>query len=262
MLLVGNCGEVILKKIGKRSECGMLGILSDKGNIRPNNEDFVGFFETEVYKIYVVADGMGGYNSGEVASKIAVEKTMEYIDKNIDKLDPKELVKAAVKNANKEILTVATENKSCKGMGTTITCCFIKNNEMVVGHVGDSSCYILRQNEINKLTKDHSLVQELLDSGSITEEEAANHPNKNIITRALGTSAEVEIDVYMIKINDINKIMLCTDGLSNFVSEKEMLQIISNYDNDESARKLIQLGKEKGSRDNLSIIVFEGEGIK
>ncbi|MBC8062607.1 MAG: Stp1/IreP family PP2C-type Ser/Thr phosphatase [Clostridiaceae bacterium] len=239
----------------------MVGILTDIGNIRAENEDSVEFYEDNLMGIYVIADGMGGYNSGEIASSMAVKEVLNYIKTNISLAKPEVIMKEAIFNANNDIFKYSLENEEHRGMGTTITACILINEELIVGHVGDSSCLVLNQLGISKLTKDHSLVQQLIDSGSITESEALTHPNKNIITRALGTSDFVEIDIYKQSIIGIKKIILCTDGLSNFVSNNEIYDIIICNNNEVASKKLIELGKEKGSRDNLSVIVFEGEGI-
>ena len=239
----------------------MVGILSDIGNVRSKNEDSVEFYENGEMGIYIIADGMGGYNSGEIASNMAVKEVLSYLKSNINSGKPEVIIKEAIVNSNLNIYKASLANIEQSGMGTTITACIKINGELVVGHVGDSSCLVLNSLGVSKLTKDHSLVQQLVDSGSITEDEALTHPKKNIITRALGTSDFVEIDLYKQSIVGIKKIILCTDGLSNFVSNDEIYDIIICNNNEETSKKLIQLGKEKGSRDNLSVIVFEGEGI-
>lgn len=144
-------------------------------------------------------------------------------------------------------------------MGTTITACFVKDNILTVANVGDSRCYVIYEDRIERITKDHSLVQQLLDNGSITEEEAYHHPNKNIITRALGTSENVEIDIYELSMEKIIKVLLCSDGLSNDVYENEMYEIAMKNDNQVACNSLVELSKQKGSRDNISVIIFEGE---
>lgn len=237
----------------------MVGILSDIGNVRKLNEDYVGYFEDDEKRLYVIADGMGGHNAGEVASEIAVNSTIEYI-KNIESLfDIETAIKSAILFANKKIYELSRKREALAGMGTTITACLIKNKKMVVANVGDSNCHIITENAIHKVTRDHSLVQELVDSGSITEEEALKHPNKNIITRALGTSEKVKVDTYIKNITGIKKIILCTDGLTNLVKSKEIYDIINSNDNETSCKKLVELSKERGSRDNISVILFEGE---
>lgn len=238
----------------------MLGILSDVGNVRKTNEDSVGYFQGDDIDIYIVADGMGGHNAGEVASDLATKIIIDYIKNNHQGLDMKEVLSEGIKSANKKIYDIASDSDSLKGMGTTVTICFKKQNKMVVANVGDSSCYIIdNKRELSKITRDHSLVQQLLDNGTITEEKARNHPNKNIITRALGTNELVEVDLFDVDLTKVIKCVLCTDGLTNDVTYSEMYDIIMENDNDSSCKMLVDLSKSKGGRDNISVIVFEGE---
>ncbi|MBP2031609.1 protein phosphatase [Clostridium algifaecis] len=238
----------------------MVGILSDVGKVRKLNEDYVSFYEGNDFCLYIVADGMGGHNAGEVASKIAVETTMSYI-RSIDILgDMEDELVNGIDMANKKIFKLSRESKELSGMGTTITACLVKNNKMITANVGDSSCYVVKTDGITKITKDHSLVQQLIDEGSITEEEAAIHPNKNIITRALGTNFSVEVDIFEVDLKNINKVIMCTDGLSNQVSLEEMYDIImKNEDNKDACEQLVDLSKLRGGKDNISVIIFEGE---
>ncbi|MEG2353299.1 MAG: Stp1/IreP family PP2C-type Ser/Thr phosphatase [Clostridium sp.] len=237
----------------------MVGMISDVGNFRKLNEDFIGCIEEENYRFYIVADGMGGHNAGEVASSMAVQTISEVISSNKDQNDMDYILKKAIEITNEKIYKLSQEKNALNGMGTTLTLCLIKNNMMKVANIGDSSCFILKNLEVEKITKDHSLVQELIDSGSITEEQGKNHPNKNIITRALGTKNEVETDIFEVDLNPVNKIILCTDGMSNSVSREEMRGILlSINDNQEACEKLIELSKLNGSKDNISVIVFEG----
>lgn len=236
----------------------MVGILSDKGTVRSLNEDYADFYEDTLRKVYVMADGMGGHNAGEVASKIAVEVIIDYV-KSAPADDKVEIIlEAAIKAANKKIYEKALDNAEYSGMGTTVTACLIEKDDLIVANVGDSCCFIVKNYSIEKITKDHSLVQQLVDAGSITEEEAVKHPNKNIITRALGTNEEVEVDIFNVKMDEIKKVILCTDGMSNEVSKNEMYDIILKDDNEEACRKLVELSKLKGGKDNISVIIFEG----
>ncbi|AND85093.1 Stp1/IreP family PP2C-type Ser/Thr phosphatase [Clostridium tyrobutyricum] len=238
----------------------MVGILSDVGKVRKLNEDCVGFYEGNDFKVYVIADGMGGHNAGEVASKIAVDTTISYM-KSIKISDnmQDDLIKA-INIANEKIFKLSKSREDLSGMGTTITACLVKDDHMITGNVGDSGCYIIKKDGISKITKDHSLVQQLIDEGSITEEEAAVHPNKNIITRALGTNASVEVDTFNVNLKDVDRVLICTDGLSNEVSVNEMYEIImKNSNNKDACKQLIDLSKLRGGRDNISVIVFEGE---
>lgn len=231
----------------------MFGFASDVGNVRTLNEDCYGYWQEEDYSIYVVADGMGGHNAGEVASKIAVEETIKNFKRNKNVTD-------AIRKANERIYFLSTGDKSLTGMGTTITVAVIENNNIEVAHVGDSSCFVIDNDVIMKLTRDHSLVQELIEIGSITEEEAKTHPNRNIITRALGTSDSIDIDVYRLKLNGTEKFILCTDGLSNYVEQDEMLSIVNKEDCKNACLDMVKLAKSRGGRDNITVIVFEGEG--
>ncbi len=237
----------------------MVGILSDIGNVRKINEDFVGFYECKEFGIYIIADGMGGHNAGEVASKLAVDTTIEYVKSLVSIENVQETLVTGIRLANEKIFKISQSNEGLDGMGTTITVCLVKGSEMVVANVGDSSCYIMKYDGITKITKDHSLVQQLVDEGSITEEEAISHPNKNIITRALGTNINVNIDTFEVKLCDVKKVILCTDGLSNRVTISEMYDIILNNNNENACKQLIELSKLKGGRDNISVIVFGGE---
>lgn len=243
----------------KKKNSNSIGILSDIGNTRDVNEDYVGFFSNEQVSIYIVADGMGGHNAGNVASKIAVESCIEYVKNLEDLSNLEEEFRNAIYYANKVVYEKSISSNNLNGMGTTITACLIKDNNAIIANVGDSSCYIIRNNSIKKVTKDHSLVQELVDDGSISEEEALKHPNKNIITRALGTKESVEVDIYIIELDSKIKFLLCTDGLTNEISKEEIYDIIINNNNEDASKHLVELSKEKGGRDNISVIVFEGE---
>ncbi|MDQ0478996.1 protein phosphatase [Hathewaya limosa] len=236
-----------------------MGIISDIGNYRKINEDSVGYFEDLNLRFYVVADGMGGHNAGEVASTLAVENVMNYFKQVDTKCDFKGALVNSIDKANKHVYTLSIEKDKYKGMGTTITVCLIYKNKAYIAHVGDSSCIIVKKNKtIEKITKDHSLVQELIDSGSITREEAINHPNKNIITRALGTSENINVDVYEFDVDDVYRILLCTDGLTNVVSLEEILEYTLSYTEEEVCKRLVELSKKNGSKDNISVIVFKG----
>ena len=236
----------------------MVGILSDVGKVRKLNEDFVDFYNGKNFNLYVVADGMGGHNAGEVASRIAVETIISYMKSNETSNMEEDLLKA-VSLANDKIYELSISHSQFGGMGTTITVCLVKDKDMIVANVGDSSCYVVKYDGITKVTKDHSLVQQLVDEGSITEEEAAIHPNKNIITRALGTNKSVKVDIFKVNLEDVNRVILCTDGLSNGVNMNEMYDIIMDNNNEDACKQLIELSKLRGGKDNISVIVFEGE---
>ncbi|WP_027634171.1 Stp1/IreP family PP2C-type Ser/Thr phosphatase [Clostridium hydrogeniformans] len=237
----------------------MVGFITDVGNVRSINEDYLEIYEDDEKLLYVVADGMGGHNAGEVASKLATDTIISYIkERKVE--SPEELLKNAIKAANERVYNYSLSSNNLNGMGTTITACLIIKDKVFIGNVGDSGCFILKENNIKKITKDHSLVQELLDEGSITEEEAKNHPNKNIITRAIGTKEEVLTDIYKLEKNDFQHILLCTDGFTNEVSSSEIVDLVNSSENyKDFCIKAIELVKTRGARDNISLIIVGGE---
>lgn len=238
----------------------MTGIKSDVGIVRDLNEDYAKYIENNRFRAYVVADGMGGHNAGEVASKMATEKIIAYIEENFTEENKEEILKRAVLFANEEVYAFSHEGEEYNGMGTTLTACLITNKCIQIANVGDSSCFGIRKQIIEKITKDHSLVQELLDLGTISEEQAAKHPQKNVITRAIGTEGWVDIDVFNIDFGKFETLMLCSDGLSNEISKEDMLSIITSEKNyDIACEKLVDIAKGRGGRDNITVMLFEGE---
>lgn len=238
----------------------MVGLVSDVGLKRTLNEDFASYLEREEFKIYVVADGMGGHNAGEVASQMAAERIVSYVEEKFSSSNARNLIEEAVKKVNADIFNFSNTNEKLSGMGTTVTVCFITKEFIHVANVGDSCCFAIRNNEIKKITKDHSLVQELVDSGSISEKEAENHPKKNIITRALGTSSTVSVDVFELDNNEYELYILCSDGLTNELTKEEILQIVTEEkDYMKSADRLVALAKVNGGRDNITVLLFGGD---
>lgn len=238
----------------------MIGAISDIGMVRSLNEDYVLYYECNDYCIYVVADGMGGHNAGEVASKMAAEGIIEFIKENFNKGNNEELLGNAIKKVNDSIFISSLKLENLNGMGTTVTACFLTREFVQVGNVGDSCCFGLGSDFVDKITKDHSLVQELLDTGSISEEQALHHPKKNIITRAIGTNPEVEVDIFDIQRDKYRCFLLCSDGLANEVSKEEFLEITKEEKNFESTcERLVNLAKFRGGRDNITVLLFGGE---
>lgn len=236
----------------------MVGLNSDTGNVRMLNEDFAAYLISDNLQLYIVADGMGGHNAGEVASKMVVDLVLNYFE-NVTTVESN-MLKESIERANKEIYKYGRSVLECIGMGTTITACLITKESIEIANVGDSSCLGVNEDKIEKLTKDHSLVQELVDSGSLTEEEALLHPKRNIITRAIGTSEEVNIDLYKLKSGEYKEFLLCTDGLTNEVDKNEMFSIINeSKDYSEACEKLVSLAKSRGGRDNITVLLFGGE---
>lgn len=230
----------------------------DIGKVRKSNQD--AFFVGEIAKdtvLAIVCDGMGGANAGNIASETAVKSICEYITNayrtNMSVLDISKLVKNAVKSVNIEIFDAASKNVLLNGMGTTAVIALIKDKSAVVANVGDSRLYLVNE-KVSQITRDHSIVQTLIESGKITEEDAKIHPRKNVITRAIGAEADVAVDCDIIDLNVGDTVLLCTDGLSNFVDEAEMLKTFKKYDIAKVADKLVTLANANGGGDNITVV--------
>ena len=176
---------------------------------------------------------------------------------------PVEALVAAIKEANEQIFECSTSEKTMSGMGTTVTTAVSYDGKLDIAHVGDSSLYIIRDEEIKKITKDHSFVQELVDSGRISQADAKHHPNKNIITRAVGTNAEVAVDTYRLTTRKDDVFILCTDGLTDYLSDEEILNEVTSHENKkDSIAALAEIAKERGGKDNITLVIFGGEALK
>jgi len=239
---------------------------TDVGLVRKINEDSFICEKLEGYDdlyLYIVADGMGGHNAGEVASSMAVQQIAEYIKRNIDSinLEDKEiqnLIENAILYANEKVYKTSILKSNYLGMGTTLSMILAKNNRIYIGHVGDSRIYLIRDNVILRLTEDHSLVAELIKAGTIKPEEANSHPQKNVITRALGTEYTIESDVSQWDLQNNDIILICTDGLSNVVCEEDMAYILLNTsDLNEACEVLINKANESGGFDNITAVVVQ-----
>lgn len=234
---------------------------TDIGKARDMNEDFYYISDDEeTLKLYILADGMGGYNGGEIASRLAVASVKGYIESNFDKIEhDKEsilkLISSSVEYANMIVYEKAKENTELVNMGTTLEVCLIYNNKVFIGHVGDSRIYRLRNDFFRKLTTDHSYVQKLVKDGTITKEEAINHPKKNMLMKALGCSPYVEPDVTVKGFLKGDIILICSDGLTNMLSEKEIYDnILNNIDN--PAEVLVNKANEMGGYDNITVVIM------
>ncbi|MTI69941.1 MAG: Stp1/IreP family PP2C-type Ser/Thr phosphatase [Firmicutes bacterium] len=240
-----------------------IGVSSDVGKVRDINQDSYFCSNIEALPLFAVADGMGGHNAGEIASSLAIDIIKKYLYDNKEDLInglitiPK-FINNSLNKANEAILAHSLNNEKCNGMGTTITMVYLTKEEIFVGHVGDSRAYLLREKSLKQLTHDHSLVAELVRNGSITQEEAINHPQKNIITRALGTDKDVKVDILSREIEEDDIIMLCTDGLTNMVSDKEITEIILQNKNIEKASKALTMTANKlGGSDNTTVMLIK-----
>ncbi len=245
---------------------------TDLGRSRPVNEDgyYISNYLEELSSMYaIVADGMGGHLAGEVASGLAITYVSELINERfcaqMNRADIKDLLISAVKAANTKIYEKSRKDAECIGMGTTLTMCFVWGDTAFVAHVGDSRAYILRDDAFHQITGDHSLVQELLASGRITKEEAEHHPQKNVITRALGTDANIEIDMYELPLVAKDTLLLCSDGLSNMLTDEEIKTILQKgkKETPESlATRLVFEANQKGGYDNITAVLLTKDAGK
>lgn len=237
---------------------------SDVGCVRELNEDsfcICGFASEEVPGYCILADGMGGHNAGEVASQKAVafiSKALTAILEDGAEKDVPRLINTAVKQANREIYEMAQENEAQNGMGTTAVVACLMESEAYIANVGDSRAYAYRSGELYQITKDHSIVEELVANGTITREEARTHPQKNLITRALGTDMETKADIFEYDYLPGDVLLLCSDGLSGMLIDKEIEYTIGTSESAKACvQKLISLAKENGGRDNITVICIK-----
>jgi protein phosphatase len=233
---------------------------TDRGKISEINEDYVLTFKSNKYCLIIVADGMGGHNAGEVASNIASVTIRNFVFENFSNyVDKEELIRDAIVESNNKVFEKSFSDEKYRGMGTTVTCSLICENYYYIGHVGDSRAYILNNSGITKITQDHSYVQELVDNGIITDSEAENHPNRNLITRSVGIDKYVIVDTRIGNIGNGDMILLCSDGLTTYVNNREIFEIVT-LKKEEAVDDLVKLAIERGGRDNISVVIARKEG--
>ena len=241
--------------------------VSDVGKVRDHNEDAIGA-QPDI-GLWVLADGMGGYNAGEVASGIAVKTILDLVTaacKTEKRADIESgtgymrqtiVLRDAILRANKVINQTAQSQPQCEGMGTTLVSCLFYDNRVSIAHVGDSRMYRLRGNRFEQITMDHSLLQELVDRGFYSQEEAQRSTNRNYVTRALGVEANVEVEVQEIEVQKGDYFLMCSDGLPDMVEDEDIHLTISTFSNDVRTvgEQLIKLTNDNGGRDNVSVIL-------
>ena len=233
---------------------------TDVGQKRKMNQDYVFVSEGPVGNLpnlFTVADGMGGHNAGDYASSHAVRILVDEIREDAD-YNPVKVIRHAIEAANTEIRNRAQEDANLRGMGTTMVVATIVDQYAYIANVGDSRLYVI-SDEIRQITKDHSLVQEMVRMGEISEEEARNHPDKNIITRALGAEKKVDVDFFDLKLEKDCTILMCSDGLSNMVEDSKIQEIISDpeADIDQKGNALLREANQNGGKDNIAIVLVE-----
>jgi len=240
--------------------------LTDPGVERGYNEDHYGSFEPEDPELlaqrgqlYIVADGMGGHQAGDVAAQYAVEQALylyyhdpwESVDKNLVR---------AIQGASADLRKEARSNVSRRGMGTTIVAAVIRCDELTVANVGDSRAYLIDGDQIRQISRDHSWVAERLAQGLLTPEQARTHPSRNIITRSVGNDAHVEVDLFHEQIVPGHIVLLCTDGLSGVVEDEEMAAVLCSADPRSAAEELVRMANERGGPDNITVTVIKVPG--
>ena len=231
--------------------------LTDTGKVRERNEDSVAIVKNKAGEILMlVADGMGGHKDGEVASSIAVSLISERFE-SINSIGSKEdaitWLQTIVSEANVEIFNYVQDNPESEGMGTTLVLAVLTPSFLLFGNIGDSSGYVMKNGLLHKITVDHSLVNLLVSTGELTEEEAKDHPRKNVLMRALGANTEVEMDIFNVELT-VDGIMLCSDGLTNMLDDEQIARVLNeDIDLEQRLAKLIFKCNNRGGNDNISV---------
>lgn len=231
--------------------------ITDTGSKRKNNQDSIFFSDEPVGSLpnlYIVADGMGGHRAGDKASRMAIDITVEFIKKSTLE-NPIAILKRAMIYANNEIYKSANKDPDLSGMGTTMVAAVALEDKLYVANVGDSRLYVVN-NDIRQITMDHSLVEEMIRSGELERKKGRNHPEKNIITKAMGSKDEVVPDFFEIDMEPDDKYILCSDGLSNMVEDDEIRDIVVDYkDIKDATRALVDRANYYGGSDNISVVI-------
>ena len=235
---------------------------TDIGSQRSENQDsYRGGRRPDDAVWGAVCDGMGGARGGRLASTMAVDALQQAIEAGIDEAHTPQagraLLESAVEQANRSVYEKARGTPSLSGMGTTVVCALVRGGLAQYVHVGDSRIYLFRNNKLLQLTKDHSMVQEMVEQGALTEEEAQNHPRKNLITRAVGTEPRVSCDVFTLRVAPGDAILLCSDGLSNLLTDQELLfEVVHAVHKEQCCQHLIEIAKDRGAPDNITAVLM------
>ncbi len=233
--------------------------VTDIGAKRTSNQDFYFCSDSPVGilpNLYIVADGMGGHNAGDIASRFCVERFTELVETSRERT-PIQVIEDALKTTNEELIAKANGQSDFEGMGTTFVMATLLNDgSALIANIGDSRLYLIND-EIRQITQDHSLVAEMVRSGDLKKEEARYHPNKNVVLRALSTHNVVSPDFYRVKVHSGDYLLLCSDGLSDMIEEAEMQKLVNEYEEVEDiTRKMVALANENGGKDNITLILI------
>ena len=233
--------------------------ITDIGKRRSSNQDFVYASEQQVGNLpnlLIVADGMGGHNAGDLASRCTVEAMVEYIEK-AEETRPIPLLSMAIHYANDLVVEKARTDRALEGMGTTVVAATIEDGYLYVANVGDSRLYLIDQ-QIEQITRDHSLVEEMIRIGELQRQDARSHPDRTVITRAIGVNSPVKIDFFDMKLEKGDRILLCSDGLTTMVDDDEILHIVKKCTSPkEAAQRLVTEANKNGGKDNISVVLAE-----
>lgn len=233
--------------------------ITDVGQKRKMNQDYVYTSEKSIGNLpnlFVVADGMGGHNAGDFASKYTVEQLVKSIKSSQEK-NPIKIIRQSIEYANNELLKMANNNEELNGMGTTLVVSTIVNEYIYIANIGDSRLYVIND-DIKQITKDHSFVEEMIRRGEIDREDARNHPDKNIITRAVGANSEIAVDFFELKLEENDTVLMCSDGLTNMIEDEAIKKIIKKQkDVVDKAKKLVEIANNNGGKDNIAVVVIE-----
>ncbi len=238
--------------------------ITDIGKKRKMNQDYVYTSEMPVGplpNLFLVADGMGGHKAGDYASKCAIETIVETVESSRD-TETVSVLEKAIRRANDVVRQTAESDEAMNGMGTTLVAATLDGDRLCVANVGDSRLYIVGGREIRQITRDHSLVEEMVRMGGLKREQAKNHPEKNIITRAIGAEDEIDIDFFSVELKPGDVVLMCTDGLTNMIEDEEIRMILHGQrDLVEKAESLVNAANNNGGKDNIAVVLIEPEII-
>lgn len=234
--------------------------VTDIGKMRNLNQDFVYTADEKIGNLpnlYIVADGMGGHNAGDFAARLTISTMLETIAKLSD-ADAEVLLDKSIIAANREVFQCAGSSEDLEGMGTTVVAATIDDRRLTVANVGDSRLYLCREGGLRQITRDHSWVEEMIRRGGLKREDARNHPDKNIITRAVGVEETVRIDFFELALQEKDLVLMCTDGLTNMLEDETIYGVLMGAGTlEEKAKELVRRANESGGRDNISVILID-----
>ena len=234
--------------------------ITDKGRVRSSNQDYVFAADTDtgaLKNLFVVADGMGGHLAGEYASEQAVQIVLSEIRKK-EKKEPVPILESAISAANKSIYEQSLSDPDKKGMGTTMVAATFYDGHLYVANVGDSRLYVISRGELRQITRDHSVVAELITSGTVTPDSDIAQSKKHVITRAVGAEENVRVDIFDVLYDDVDQVLMCTDGLSNMVSDSDISDVLASDDKvKQKAERLLSMALENGGRDNITVLLID-----